>query len=454
MIKKTASRSLFADSPEDIEAERWKAAQKTKQHAGQHIGQQIITSEQKTSGIKKEPRQKSKIEEPKPVEVTELGFLKKKRGRKTSEQIKIFVRDNPSNCEELMVCMKNFGITTKQKYCYWKDLYFICVPDTLSKLLNIDLNAILRNAEIGLHFVQMENEEIYASKYGLVQLIAASKEPIALKFQDYIFELIQKIEEKGEVKIQDLETRQALVNEIEKTSLVGSYDLLHIQQQLQETEKAYHARDTDYNIVMDELQVKSRLLEKAEEEIKELGRQNYELRDIAEKLGKYVKLTKTADTSLEKLYHKVESYDISLESDDPNDIKDVHEDARVAKRRLKTTKKVAETTSTDNPAQTWSLIRSLYPTGDPTEYTWRLLQNVKDSFKEVSQKVLLELDEYPNCPPNLMATSYGIMLREILNTDSVWYDDVSLSDREVKFLNGIFTAKQHLTEDFIRGLFL
>lgn len=471
MIKKTGAKSLFADSPEDIAAEKFKQAQAEKKKLQLDLPSILSKENLKTKpeGTKPEGT-KQKKSNTEPVEVSEFGFLKKKKGRKTAEKIQIFIRDNPSTCEELSSCMKKFGITTQQKYCFLKNLYFVLVPEALSSLLNIDMTTILRNAEIGLHFIQLQTEEIFASKYGLVQMIAASKEPISIKFQDYVFELIHKIEENGEVKIADLGTRQVLMDEINVNP--AGLNLIEMQYQLQDTEKAYHALDADYGIVMDQLQLKTNLLEKAEMEIKELTSQNNKLREIAEALGKYVKISKTNETDTTKsIYETLEGLDISTDLDEGFDRREIHADAVLAKKRLRANEKKAKTESKNSTngkfaeymtleqhAHNWSILRSLYPSDqqDQPHYTWKLLQNVKDTFKEVSTQVLKDLENGIFEEPItgiLVATPKDIMLTEILNQSWVWYDDVTLTELEVKMLRSIFAHQPYLTEQFVCGLF-
>ncbi len=460
MFKKTQSKSLFADSPADIEAEKWKAEQKRKQ-----------TRESTTLNIQQNRPQlqdtllpPKKAEPPTPVEVDEYGILKKKKGKRTAERVQIFIRDNPSTCEELAICMKNLGVATKQKFCFLQGNYFIYVSEALPKLLKIDMSAILRNCEIGLHFIQMQNEDIYASKYGMLQMIAASKEPVSLRFQDYIFEVLQKIEQNGIVKMEELESRPQLIAEVNKLNFTD--ELYDTQMQLQKAEKEYRSLNAEFICIMDELQVKTNLLQKAEEEIKTLSKQNYELRDIAEKLAKYVKLTKSDNETAKKLCDETEMLDISLDLDEQQDQKELHSEAKNAKKRLKSIKDIKPIsansskeiqhfiTLSEQQSVTWSLMRSLYPT-EPTEYQWKLVQNIKDLFKEVSQKVLSDLDEgiYEE-PINgiINANAKDIMLMEISKTGWVWYDDVLLNTREVKILSSIFADKSY-TEDFIRNLF-
>lgn len=480
MIKKTGAKSLFADSPEDIAAEKFKQAQAEKKKLELNIlpkpTARTVGHSKRLEGTRGDPSgnnittEKSRKQNEEPIEVSEFGFLKKKKGRKTADKIQIFIRDNPSTCEELTSCMKKFGITTQHKYCFLKNLYFVLVPEALSRLLNIDMTAILRNAEIGLHFIQLQTEEIFASKYGLVQMIAASKEPISIKFQDYVFELIHKIEENGEVKVGDLQTRQVLMDEIDANN--NGLHLFEMQYQLQDTQKAYHALDADYGIVMDQLQIKTNLLEKAEIEIKELTAQNRKLREIAEALGKYVKISKTTETETTKgVYEALEGMDISVDLDDGFDKREVHADAVLAKKRLRANEKkekveaklgknvkIAEYMTLEQHAHNWSILRSLYPSDqqDHPQYTWKLLQNVKDTFKEVSAQVLKDLENGIFEEPItgiLLATPKDVMLAEILSQGWVWYDDVTLTELEVKMLQSIFAHQPYLTEQFVCGLF-
>lgn len=478
MIKK--SKSLFADSAEELEAERQKH-NKTIKNRNLANNRTLAANRQETiqltidkpsangsainSAVKHITTSKPTANSDSvPIEVDEFGFLKKKKGKRACEKIQIFIRDNPSTCEELATCMEKFGITSKQKYCFLKDLYFVLIPESLTKLLNIDMNAILRNAEIGLHFIQLQTEEIFASKYGLVQMIAASKEPISLKFQDYVFELLHKIETHGEIKIEDIETRQTF---IEETKLIPTdTNLIEMQYQIQNTEKAYYALDADYGIVMDKLQMKTSLLEKAEIEIKDLMAQNNILRDIAEKLGKYVKTTKinTNDTndSIKKLYENLESLDITFDTD-ITDKHEAHADAVIAKKRFKLVEKKTGTSQRDyipidHQVNIWSLMRSLYPTdlSEQQNYTWYILQNVKDVFKEVSKNVFksIENDTFELPTGNVITASVqDIMLKDIIDQGRIWYDDISLTNREAKFLNAFFNCQKYLPEEYVQNFF-
>lgn len=464
MIKKT--KSLFTDSPEELEAERQKHIKKNTKNTKTLVNSQLASDRPSNKNGIETRKSTTETRKPNfvPVEVDEFGFLKKKKGKRECEKIQIQIQDNPSTCEELATCMEKFGVTTKQKYCLFKNLYFVLIPDSLTKLLNVDMIAILRNAEIGLHFIQLQTEEIFASKYGLVQMIAASKESISLKFQDYIFELLHKIESRGEIKINDIDSRQTFIDETKLATCDNN--VIEMQYQIQNTEKAYYALDADYGIVMDKLQMKTSLLEKAEIEIKDLMAQNNILRDIAEKLGKYVKTTKinTNDTndSIKKLYENLESLDITFDTD-ITDKHEAHADAVIAKKRFKLVEKKTGTSQRDyipidHQVNIWSLMRSLYPTdlSEQQNYTWYILQNVKDVFKEVSKNVFksIENDTFELPTGNVITASVqDVMLKDIIDQGRIWYDDISLTNREAKFLNAFFNCQKYLSEEYVQNFF-
>jgi hypothetical protein len=303
----------------------------------------------------------------------------------------------------LEVFVKSLGVQTKAEIFLCNNTAYINIELVLL-ILSVELSWFIKNASSPEHYIKMNNNSIYINKYGMTKLLGQSKEQVAYRLQDYIYELLYLVETKGKVSIDDVQSRHDLID-------------------------SYHETLKEYKEVNDTLRCDYALTDaensKLKTEISKLTDENEDLQDelkhitnIANKLAKYVKLKVVNPPS------EVESLDIE-EYDDEIDIKQVREilsDAVQAEKLLKSGKSskkpkrpIKSKIGKVGVCQNYVLLRSI--NSYDGEYTWQIsIDNLDDDFKKKSAEYMLDEDI------NILGNSniQGM----------IWYADALLSDEK------------------------
>jgi len=126
----------------------------------------------------------------------------------------VLIKTQTRETLQLSSFINSLGLQYDTRIYKFNNLHFVSV-EVINSLLKVDLDSLVKRAEKGVQFIKIRNE-LYISKYGLTLLIASSKEPLAYKIQDYIYDVLYQLEREGTASIADIESRNALLNEIAK----------------------------------------------------------------------------------------------------------------------------------------------------------------------------------------------------------------------------------------------
>lgn len=187
-------------------------------------------------------------------------------------------------------------------YLYNNTAYLDITP--LLNILSVQLQWFIKNSESPLHYITIK-KNVYANKYGLTKILAQSKEYVALKLQDYIYEVIYKLETKKTVSIDDLVSRKELQKTLQELDLYKSA-LSHKDTVVKETTDELSQIQTDYAIVNNEY-------EELKEKYNELLESNKELDNKYTKLQYLTKqiiafnIKSNVITTKSKIFKKIES---------------------------------------------------------------------------------------------------------------------------------------------------
>jgi len=131
------------------------------------------------------------------------------------------ISDDDNEINQLSVFLKSIGNNSKLKIYKEKDIYYInsCFIMTL---LGVEKTKFKSRSIKNIHYIIIKNK-IYVSKYGITKLLANSCEPISFKLQDYIYEVLYKLESKKVISINDISSRSMLIENLQ--SKVDNYKL-------------------------------------------------------------------------------------------------------------------------------------------------------------------------------------------------------------------------------------
>lgn len=136
---------------------------------------------------------------------------------------------------------------------------------TILDLLDVDETWFKSNAKQLSHYIMISNK-VFVNKYGFTKILGQSNESIGMKLQDYIYDVIYKLEETGQVDKEDMITRQKLLHEVNfyQNIQAGQAELAEsLKQELQTLQN-------DYTVLSDEnaaIKEKYTILQKENEEL-------------------------------------------------------------------------------------------------------------------------------------------------------------------------------------------
>jgi hypothetical protein len=132
--------------------------------------------------------------------------------------------------KQLDIFTRSLGVKEKATlYMYGEHAYINA--DLILPVLSVDETAFKKSARNGAHYIVIK-KKLYVNKYGLTKLLAASEEEAAYILQDYIFEVIYKLETGGSVAIEDIDSRKQLCLkmaeiEVQDIALINNKNELH-----------------------------------------------------------------------------------------------------------------------------------------------------------------------------------------------------------------------------------
>lgn len=285
-------------------------------------------------------------------------------------------------------------------------------------ILSVTEQWFLANSESPLHYIKVKTaagkSSLYINKYGMTKLLGQSKEAVSFRLQDYLYELLYRVETQESVSKEDVVSRKQLIKmsedlEMYQTAITKSTnETIELKESNEMLRYEYANADIERTKLKNEIAV-------LHESVKDLEEEVSVYKTIANKLARYVRIKSKNPPG--------EAYDDSLEEEylDTEEIDEVTElkitsDAIKAKSQLKqTTKRVIRKPIVATPPPTtkpYVLLRSAE--GSFCDYKWALSDViVTEDFKEQSKDYNLgEIDS----PPAHM----------------IWYEDLQLSDEKEK----------------------
>lgn len=311
--------------------------------------------------------------------------------------------------------------------------------DVILPVLSVPIAWFIKNAESPIHYIKVKSKtsnlvQIYVNKYGITKLLAQSKEAVAFKLQDYLYDLLYVVETEGSVSRDNLASRQQLVKVTSDLTMYQSSASAAITEAI-ELKESINTLRADYADADAECQRLKSENEKHEETIRELESELNNYKTIANKLARYVRANSKKPPS--------EAYDDSLETDDNPEEDDTVANLQVTTEAIKAKKQLRDMT-TKKPAskpvakpisvfackqKTVTLLRSADGFGG--EYKWALSdKEYDDSFKEASRDYCLgDIDN----PPDLM----------------IWYSDIEATEEKRKIISLFLSLGNFYSESTI-----
>jgi hypothetical protein len=337
--------------------------------------------------------------------------------------------------------MSSIGITESVDLYMYMDRVYVGINPILS-VLSVDAKTFKKKAESPLHYITIKNN-MYVNKYGLIKILADSREVVAFKFIDYIFEIIYKLETNGSVSIEDLSSRDELIKTLKELNLYKSTELHNISliNSIEDELKQYKS---DLEITECE---NRRLLEEnhtLEDQLITLQDKYTIVQDSAKKLALYAKFTKPTSKKqeiLDKLSNTDEEIASELstyvDTSDDEHIDDLKAAAISAKKQI--TAKVPKSTLIVDKVKYYILqSTTVYFNDDRRVYKWKITNTLPES---------------PNTNTNFKDYSKDYRLGGIKTViDYIWFNDIIQSVQIFKMINIIFTTVVYLDEEQVNRL--
>ena len=200
----------------------------------------------------------------------------------------------PNNKQnELVIFMQTIGLKDATLTLCKAGQYLYVACDLLANILSVKLTDFMAVAKVNIDYVKFKGA-ICVSKYGITKLIAKSTQPVAYRIQDYMYDLLYRAES-GENISKNLESRKQLMQQLEEEyeNIVGlskdqMADLAAADQTLKQLQD-------ENKYLMDELEETKTTLS--------------EYMDIANKLGRYVRLKPNPPPEAESTLLDYDDYD-------------------------------------------------------------------------------------------------------------------------------------------------
>lgn len=379
----------------------------------------------------------------------------------------IKVKQTTPETAQLEAFIQTLGISkdkTKAELYIYNSLAYINA-DILWPLLSVEESWFVKNAEHPIHYIRIK-KTVFVNKYGLTKVIAHSKEAVAFKLQDYIYEVIYKLETNGTVSKEELITRTALLDEIAILKSADEYNRANyatMSDEFKQLQIDHSLLEIQYQkIEADNIELNAK--------VQALERENAQLQTAAKQLAKYVKIKARKPQTLQTLTKIVEESNIDDDSDDEDNIDDDVEDNKIDKDK-KTTRRKINTAIIHNAQEAKKqlkacgtlqqrkekqqtnkkvLLRSadtVYNPFQPDEitFTWSIVKDMPKDTIEVpySSNKLLTFKQY----------SQEVLLTGILQENApefIWYRDIEITDNAEKLFHFITLQFAAMSEYVMR----
>lgn len=186
------------------------------------------------------------------------------------------------------------------------DSVFYIDSTSIFQLLDVKKEWFKSNADIVTHYLVIFGK-IHINKYGFTKILGQSRESIGRKLQDYIYDVIYRLETNGKVSVQESsDARNNLLNEVK------FYKTMHEHNsELAETIKS------DFEVLRNDYAVLSEEHETCSERIKNLSLEKEHLLNVSKQLVSAIKVynEKVLTKGLEKKVRAIPDLDDILDSD-------------------------------------------------------------------------------------------------------------------------------------------
>ncbi len=365
------------------------------------------------------------------------------------------VKKSTPETKQLEVFISTLGVDKKADLYRCNNLIYINI-DIITPVLGVNIAQFTKHAIQKTHYLIIR-KQVYVNKYGLTKLIAESIEPVAFQLQDYIYEVIYKLETEGSVNKNDVVSRNVLAKALEDLSISQTTELVQINtiESLREELKDINGSYSDLNVEFMELnEEKNRLVDQN----KDLEAEITDLKKMIETLSRYVKCnSKTISVAAREIIDEYVPEDLShLEEKDINDLHEKsirikntkkNKTSITKKNRTSTTKTSTDKTSTTRKNKKdkhmYDIIRSARPIFDNI-YQWKCVSDEDNHIK----KIVIDGVDYRS----LKHYSDEFLLEGNDSSHDIIWDTVYLSDPEGIYLTCIIPLLSRADENLIRQI--
>jgi len=309
-------------------------------------------------------------------------------------------------------------------------------------LLNIKKSDFTKQSTMNIHYILRKNK-VYVSKYGITKLIANSNEPITYDLQDYIYEMLYKLESRGVISVNDIKSREKIVDMINARDIDVISDKLITYKALKELGDETNAKKDEYinelRNTIQNLHYKIKDLDEKNtdlyDKITELEDNNKILLDSSKKLSRYVKLTgiKSINKSSGNGY---ESDDMTFSNEK------VHRDAINAKKAFKNIKKSSNTFQYSVYYITRSVSNIIHD--DSYMYNWNLHINEREAMGNSNA------DNYRAYKKNSIDYLVGDLLYS--EYENILFNEIYLTKSNYNILSNLFETIKYMSNEQVQKI--
>jgi hypothetical protein len=350
--------------------------------------------------------------------------------------------------------------------------------DVIMPILSVQMKWFLQNSETPLHYIRIKTKTgtsgIYINKYGMTKLLGQSKEAVAFRLQDYIYELLYKMETQDSVSKEDLVSRTKFIKISEDLTMYQNAASKSAEESI-ELKESIESLRYDYANADSEREKLKNNVTTLQEYIKELESDVESYKTIANKLARYVRIKSKNPPN--------EAYDESLDVDADDDAEELDEatdlkittDAIKARSKLKVynkhilkrasdlansrnteTKQLTNSTTgssttanSSSNANTSTNSSNTAITAKPATKPYTLLKSAIGDFADYRWALsdVACTDEFKSA-----SMDYSAGETDTPPADMLWYADLVLSDEKRKMISLFLSLKDTLDESVISQL--
>lgn len=351
--------------------------------------------------------------------------------------------------------------------------------DVIMPILSVQMKWFLQNSETPLHYIRIKTKTgtsgIYINKYGMTKLLGQSKEAVAFRLQDYIYELLYKMETQDSVSKEDLVSRTKFIKISEDLTMYQNAASKSAEESI-ELKESIESLRYDYANADSEREKLKNNVNTLQEYIKELESDVESYKTVANKLARYVRIKSKNPPN--------EAYDESLDVDADDDAEELDEatdlkittDAIKARSKLKVynkhilkrasdlansrnteTKQLTNsanansstTANSSSNANTSTNSSNTAITAKPATKPYTLLKSAIGDFADYRWALsdVACTDEFKSA-----SMDYSAGETDTPPADMLWYADLMLSDEKRKMISLFLSLKDTLDESVISQL--